>query len=80
MLRLRTLIGLSSRNDLVKSLVRDSDPCGFHISYYGNGCIKFSKVQTQRDDLIIKWAAIDYDIHLVYIVKLLLIKGLDYVV
>lgn len=80
MLKPRTLIGLSSRYDLVKSLVRDSDPCGFHISNYGNGSIKFSKVQTQRDDLIVQWAAKDYDIHLVYIVKLLIIKGLDYVV
>lgn len=59
--RSRILIGLSSKYDLVKGLIRDSDPCGFHICNYGNGCIKFSKVQAQRDDLIIQGAAISIE-------------------
>lgn len=44
----------------------------YHICNYGNGRIKFSKVQAERDDLIVQWAAIDYHISLVNRINLVM--------
>lgn len=74
MLRLWTLIGVSSRYDLVKSLIGQGHKSIWfpylQLWQIGNGCVKFSKVQAEHDDLIVQWAAINYGIHLVYIVHL----------